>query len=419
MRFPITVITIFSLLLLFSCKNEPKKNHELTPEISRKSIQAIDNPSDGNASLPRLFATNEALYMSWVERKDSLTILKYSIFDQKTWSNPVHVTAGNDWFVNWADFPAISVNNGTVLTNILQKSASGTYTYDIKLNLKTPSRNSESLPQNFILHNDETKSEHGFVSMLPWKNDSFFVTWLDGRNTTGAHDKNEENSGGAMTLRSAEVTAKGEILNRTELDSRVCDCCKTAAAMTPSGPVVVYRDRDENEVRDISLVRWQQNNEWSNPIRIGEDHWKINGCPVNGPSIDAFDNTLVTAWFTAARGEGEVEVAFSMDGGMSFGKTFRVDAGNATGRVDAVMLNHNEAAILWMEPHGNEEFIQLRKIDVNGLKQPAITIAKTSEDRASGFPQLEILDDTLYIAWTSILENTETIKTVSLSIQDL
>jgi hypothetical protein len=56
---------------------------------------------------------------------------------------------------------------------------------------------------------------------------------------------------------------------------------------------------------------------------------------------------------------------------------------------------------------------------VNGVKQPAITIAKTSEDRASGFPQLEMLDDTLYVAWTSILENGETIKTVSLSIQDL
>jgi hypothetical protein len=419
MRFTISFIAFVTLLISVGCKNEPKKAEEVTSDTSHESIQVIDNPTTGNASLPRLFATNEALYMSWVERKDSMAILKYSIFDQETWSSPMHVNSGNDWFVNWADFPAIAVNNGVVLTNILQKSASGTYTYDIKLNLNTPLTISEALPQNFILHNDGTQSEHGFVSMLPWNDDSFFVTWLDGRNTSGSHDATEMNSGGAMTLRSAEVSTSGVITNRTELDARVCDCCKTSAAMTPSGPVVVYRDRDENEVRDISLVRWQQDIGWSDPISIGNDHWKINGCPVNGPSIDAFDTTLVTTWFTAARGEGEVEVAFSIDGGISFGKTYRVDAGNATGRVDAVMLSLTEAAILWMEPHGDEEFIQLMKIDVNGVKQPAITIAKTSEDRASGFPQLEMLDDTLYVAWTSILENGETIKTVSLSIQDL
>lgn len=420
-RFTVLILLNAIIITAYSCKNTDENSKENTQEIVSNKIVGFDNPSKEIASLPRLFASDENLYMSWVEREDSLAILKYSIFNTKNWSDPVEVTSGNDWFVNWADFPAIAANNGNILTNILQKSADGTYTYDVKLNLNSLAGDDNLIPKNFILHNDGTQSEHGFVSMIPWGDDSFFITWLDGRNTPGenAESNGHGHGGGAMTLRAARVTYSGEILDRTELDDRVCDCCKTSAAMTPSGPVVVYRDRDEDEIRDISMVRWEQDQGWSKPKTLGNDQWEIQGCPVNGPAIDALDSTLVTAWFTAPLGDGKVNVNFSTDGGLSFSDTYRVDAGNATGRVDVVMLNQNEAALIWMEPHGKDEFIQLMKIDRHGVKQSAITVAKTSVDRASGFPQLELLKDKLYISWTYIGENTEIIKTASISVEDL
>lgn len=421
MRFSVLILFAVTFIIHYSCKNTSENSKENKIEKSEERISMMANPSKGIASLPRLFASEDALYMSWVEQSDSLVTLKYSIFDKNTWKEPVKVTYGADWFVNWADFPAIAANNGTVITNILQKSADATYTYDVKLNLNHTTSGHDALQKDFILHNDGTQSEHGFVSILPWDEDSFFITWLDGRNTPGenAEGDGHGHGGGAMTLRSARVTSSGEILDRTELDDRVCDCCKTSAAMTSSGPVVVYRDRDENEIRDISMVRWDKKNGWSSPVTLGDDQWKIVGCPVNGPEIDAYDDNLVTAWFTAPQGEGKVNVNFSQDGGLSFGKTYRVDAGNATGRVDVVMLNQDEAALIWMEPHGSDEFIQLMKIDIQGNKQPAITVAKTSVDRGSGFPQLEVLDEKLYIAWTNILENSETIKMASISVKDL
>ena len=43
--------------------------------------------------------------------------------------------------MNWADFPAIAENNGSILTNVLQKSAEGTYTYDIRLQLFSKQKN--------------------------------------------------------------------------------------------------------------------------------------------------------------------------------------------------------------------------------------------------------------------------------------
>ena len=103
------------------------------------------------------------------------------------------------------------------------------------------------------------KSEHGFVSMLPYNNDSFFVTWLDGRTLVGVPKENEQ-----MTLRAAFIDAEGEITNDILLDDKTCECCNTAATMTANGPIVAYRDRSDTEIRDISIVRFVNGN-WTGP----------------------------------------------------------------------------------------------------------------------------------------------------------
>lgn len=414
----------FIVLLLISCKDNPEKETEPSPEVVTTAIKndtaiiAIENPSAGNSQLPRLFSNGKNIYFSWVTRKDSTDQLFYSVFDGKNWELPNLIAQGNDWFTNWADFPAIAYNNGSVLTNHLQKSASDTYAYDIQLNL----RSGQSVTKkNFILHNDGTKSEHGFVSMLPYKENRFFVTWLDGRHTTGdSKEHNSHSAGGAMTLRSAIVDPTGKITNRTELDDRVCDCCQTSAAMTSNGPVVVYRDRSDDEIRDISIVR-NVNGTWTAPQTIGEDNWKIAGCPVNGPSVDAIGNTLAVGWFTVSNGEGDVKVAFSEDSGETFTRAYRIDAGSATGRVDVVMLNEakKEAAIVWMQPNSEEELIYVMKINHHGYTGKPIVLTQSSAERASGFPQVEKLGEHLYFAWTSVTEDQKHIKTAKLLISNL
>ena len=57
--------------------------------------------------------------------------------------------------------------------------------YDPSCNhyLKRPMQLGEKIKEDFILHSDGVKSEHGFVSIIPNDNNGFYVTWLDGRNT--------------------------------------------------------------------------------------------------------------------------------------------------------------------------------------------------------------------------------------------
>lgn len=399
-------------LILFSCKSEIKKTTTLASEVNKEILLKLNSPSQKNSSLPKLFSNDNGLYMSWVENTDSLSILNYARYQNEQWSEAYKITFGADWFVNWADFPTITENNGTVLTHILQKSAPDTYTYDVKLNMF--SEVDETLKNNILLHNDGTKSEHGFVSMLPYKENQFFITWLDGRKTVNVPKGKEQ-----MTLRAAFISSEGKITGDTQIDNRICDCCQTSATQSNSSILVAYRDRSEEEVRDISVVRWNENNGWSKPAVIGNDNWKINGCPVNGPSIDAFNENVALAWFSGSNDNPRVQIAFSQDEGDTFGLPIRIDAGNAIGRVNVAMMDKNTAFVLWMEPKGNDTLIQLVKAQANGEMGKVFTVSKTRAERASGFPQLEIVEEKVYIAWTSLEEEKPQIKTVSLLIKNL
>ena len=398
--------------LLVSCKTETSKSEPAVLVNNRHTaIIEIKNPSLINSSLPRLFSNGEDLLMSWIQNKDSIASLKYSKFNGINWTAPTEIISGSDWFVNWADFPAIADNNGSILTNILKKSAEGTYTYDIHLQLYSKQKN--TWKNNILLNQDGIKSEHGFVSMLPYNNDSFFVTWLDGRTLVGVSKENEQ-----MTLRAAFIDAEGEISNDILLDDKTCECCNTAATMTSNGPIVAYRDRSDTEIRDISIVRFVNGN-WTAPKNVYQDHWEIPGCPVNGPAIDSFNDAVALAWFTAENDNPRIQVSFSENQGETFGLQYRVDNGNAIGRVDVVMIDQNNAVVSWMEPDGIDTLIQILKVSSNGEKNMPITITKTRSERSSGFPQLEVVGDKLYLAWTSLEDKKPAIKIVTVLASDL
>lgn len=406
---------LISIVFLSSCGKNKETN---TPSSSKaveevnsinKELQIVNLPVDGKAHLPRLNSAGGKLFMSWVEEKEDLTVLKHSIYDKEKWDEPRVTVWGSDWFVNWADFPALGVNEeGYVLTNILQKSAKGTYDYDIKLQL---SQGDKLIKDDFLLNTDGIPAEHGFVSFAAYK-DGFYASWLDGRNT-----KNEDASLNMMTLRNAFIDSIGNISQETEIDARVCDCCNTATAITENGPVVVYRDRsDVPEVRDMAIVR-KVNGKWTAPVAIGNDNWLLNGCPVNGPAIDAIKNEVVVSWFTAEGDTPRVMTAFSSDGGATFGKSIRVDSGNAIGRVGAQLLDNGNAIVSWLEPQGDKTVLQVVTMYKEGSLGNVTTVTTTSAERQSGFPQLEVIDDTVYVAWTDIDGENSSIKMVEFDIE--
>jgi hypothetical protein len=73
-----------------------------------------------------------------------------------------------------------------------------------------------------------------------------------------------------------------------------------------------------------------------------------------------------------------------------------------------------------MQPKAEDEVIYLMKINSHGYTGNPIIISKSSPERASGFPQLELLGDTLYFAWTSLGEESiPSVKMASYQVTDL
>ncbi len=379
-------------LILAGC-SQPSSDNEV-----QKTPSTIESPANGNSSLPYLLvAANDKMYMSWVEEQGDSTYLNYASFSNDQWTEPSLIAIGTDWFVNWADYPMVAANeNGEMLAHYLAKSAAGTYSYDVNIRRNAGTGWTEPI----IPHTDGTPTEHGFVSMVPLPDQSFQLAWLDGRNTSGDHGAHH----GAMTLRTAVMDIEGNISNESVLDNRVCDCCQTSGAMTSNGPIFVYRDRSELEIRDMAIVRMVNGN-WTEPRTIYSDQWKINGCPVNGPRVSAIGNTLGVAWFSVPNGKPQVKVIFSEDGGASFGKPVMIDEKSPVGRVDMVMINNKSAYVSWLGKEGEKTVIKTCKVNLNGQVGTPVVIAETSDARASGFPQMELYNGQLYFAWTELKDD--------------
>ena len=310
---------------------------------------------------------------------------------------PRTIAEGTNWFVNWADFPSMTVlPDGSLAAHWLVRSGEGTYAYDVNVARSFDGGASWSKP--LAPHRDGTQTEHGFVSLIPASDGSLGAAWLDGRETQPG-DGHDAHGGGAMTLRYAEISRDGALRAETLIDARVCDCCQTAAAMTAEGPVVVFRDRSGTEVRDVSIVRLR-NGAWSEPRPVFEDGWQIHGCPVNGPSVAAEGRRVAVAWFTLAGDTPRVKLAFSSDAGGSFGAPVIVDDGNPLGRVDTLLLDDGSALVSWVEQSAEGSTLRVRRVRDDGSREAAVTVAPAGAVRANSFPQMARAGDTLVIAWT-------------------
>jgi len=354
----------------------------------------------GDAREPELNTTPDGrLIMSWVENSgDKRHILRAVILDSQGWSKVITVAEGDNWFVNWADFPSvIGLSDGSLAAHWLVKSGDGTYAYNVNISRSKDGGSTWTTP--IVPHLDNTQTEHGFVSLLPLPDGKVGAIWLDGRMMKDVKGENHEApQSTSMTLRYATIDNTGKLFDEVELDDRVCECCQTSAALTSDGAIAVYRDRSTDEMRDISAVR-QRPGGWANSKLVHADNWKISGCPVNGPSVSADGRRVAVAWFTGVNDNPTVKVAFS-DNNSDFNTPIDVDEGDAVGRVDVLMLSDGSALVCWLSGTVEQGTIKVRRVGVDGKLGPASVIATTSISRSSGFPRMARIGNEVYFAWT-------------------
>ena len=366
------------------------------------SVTELAVPAGDGAREPALFAMADGrVLMSWTEPSEAGFAVRVATGDASGWSEPRTVVQADDLFVNWADFPsAVAWPDGTLAAHWLRTNGDASYSYDV--NIARSDDEGRTWGQVVVPHRDGTQRQHGFVTLLPVDGGRLMALWLDGRNyaATGGFASGDAASD-AMQLRTTILDADGGLSDDTLLDARTCTCCQTSAAVTGSGKVlVVYRDRSEDEIRDISILR-MADGVWSQPEPVSRDGWQIGGCPVNGPAIDSSGRRAAVAWFTAADNVPKVKLAFSDDDGESFGAAIGIDQGSPTGRVDVLQLEDGSALASWLEQTSLGEAIYLCRVTAaSGCGEPKV-VAISRTGRTLGFPRMVLGGDGVYIAWTA------------------
>ncbi len=382
-----------------------------------QSLDEIETPAAQGAEAPSLAILPDGrVLMSWIETDGPVhASVRTAILDGSDWSQPVTVVEGDDLFINYADFPSVAaLPDGTLAINWSRMNGDSYFAYDTNISLSYD--DGATWGAGIVPHWDGTERQHGFVSMVLDGSGGILAMWLDGRNhDTGDSQGAAEAEGDAMQLRATTLAADGELSEEILLDDRTCTCCQTTAVALDDGTVLLaYRDRTEDEIRDISLVR-RVNGVWSEPVGISGDGWEIAGCPVNGPAIDAYGSRVALVWYTEANNIPAVRMAFSDDRGANFGAAIGIDLGAPFGGVDVVQLSDGSALFSWVERTAvGEAVLVCRATPADGCGAPvALTLVRAG--RTIGFPRMVASGANVWIAWNETSRAADGALTVRLA----
>lgn len=373
-------------------------------------VQAVKSPAADASSAPQLTGDGDRAILSWIERANPRNLVRFSEWSPSGWSAPKSAASGNDLVINAADVPSVrALGDGSLAAAWMVANGPDPEGYDLRLAF---SKDGTTWTKPVSPHHDRTETQHGFASLFQAPGAGLGLVWLDGRATSSKLAHPSDNMG----LRAAVFSRAGQQLRETAIDTRVCECCPTSIATTAEGPIVAFRNRSDKEIRDIYVSRFAAGR-WTPPVRVHEDGWAIEACPVNGPSISARNRDVAVAWFTALKDEGKAYVAFSRDGGRVFGQPVRVDDEKAIGHVDVELLQDGAAAVSWVEFTTDRSQLRVRRIESNGSRSTSVTVAGTGEGRVAGHPRLAQARDELLFAWTETTRNASHVVTARASLK--
>lgn len=393
------------------------KRDEAVPAVAKPAngdyvVQDWVLPAQPGSMAPGLHvAPDGRVLISWLNRQEGRrNVLQFASWtDAGGWQSlPRTIAVGQSLVANWADTPhMLATADGALWVQWLQANATSPSAYDVVL---ARSRDGGmSWTQITRVNDDTTASEHGFAALWPRGPNAVGIAWLDGREQQVAHgtDANDgAHHGGAMQLRANGFDMDLARGVDAVVDARACDCCQTDAASTDRGTVLAWRDRSDDEVRDIVVSRLQDDGAWTKPVPVHADGWKSEACPVNGPAIDASGNTAVVAWYSEAGGTPTVRIARSTDAGDAFAVPVTVDSDAAVrGQVD-VAIDEQQAWVAWLREDAKGQALMLARYTPDLSKRlQLIEVARLgARGHASGTPRLVVDAGGAWLAWTDVID---------------
>ncbi len=218
-----------------------------------------------------------------------------------------------------------------------------------------------------LVPGSEGSGSRGWQSVAVDDRGRVAVLWLDHRRTVAADSMHQHAMGasaGTTPMPKADPTERAGLsdlyfntlggASATRITASVCYCCKTSMAVAGDNIYAVWRHVFPGGMRDIGYTMSSDRGRRFTPIsRVGNDQWKFDGCPDNGPAIavDAQRRAHVV-WPTPADGKTMTNMAlfYAMSGdGRTFGARTRIPARGPASHPQVVIDANGSVLIAWDE----------------------------------------------------------------------
>jgi hypothetical protein len=361
----------------------------------------IASPAEPYSRAPQLARSpGGAVALVWAETApDSAAQIRLSWFNAQnnSWSAAVTVATGKNIVSNADNTPQAAVSRSGEIAVLWyeaepasQNAADNAHGSEpSSLAMVSFSKNRGQTWSAPTRLTQESRSQE-FASLAALSDERFLAVWLDGRQSEpGA--KSDLAHPPSQALYGREIGTASRTTADVLLDGRVCDCCPTGLVSFEDGTALaVYRDRGDDEIRDIASVSYHDNR-WSSPVPLSHDGWKIAGCPVNGPALASSGPHVCVAWFSAPTGQPQVLASTSTSAGSPFLMPLRIDDRAALGKTAVAVLGDGTSFVCWIETAGADAVVMLRRIDAQGDRSVPVRLATLTGSAKRGIPRLALL----------------------------
>ena len=277
----------------------------------------------------------------------------------------------------------IALSDGTLVAHWVEAPPEGD---DAEFSYVSVSKDGLKWTAPVMAHKDHSMVQHGLASIVASGDHEASIVWLEALQGEDA----------PVALKRTVVSAEGKVVKEEALDTDVCGCCPTSIVKTARGLLVAYRDHTPQDIRDISVLRFE-NGKWSAPKNINPDNWKLNACPTNAAAAAAKGDRVAIAWYTGAQDSPREQFVFSSDSGTTFSKPVLLSTGRSFGYT-SIALDGQDAVVSWLEQIGDNARIVARRITATGAAGPSIQVAQGSR-KSLGYPRILQAGNETWVAW--------------------
>lgn len=302
---------------------------------------------DGNFNPSIVQDRRGGFYLAYIRRANgsSDVMIRHST-DGKSFSEPVRVNdREGDATVRNENPPKVAVAfNGDVYVCWANERAR----WKGNIRFARSTDGGKSFSPSITINSDAEKEPtgHAFQSVAVDKTGRIYVAWIDERNKK-AGDR------GAEIWMSQSIDAGKTFSGDHKIISDVCECCRTNIQIDSAGRLfLAYRTVPANGpmYRDIVVARSSDRGKSFAPVKVSEDGWEINACPVTGPGLSVDSRgQIAVVWFTGGDRQG-LYYAASTNHGASYSPRKLLESNQNMGKhAQAVALADGRVFVAWDE----------------------------------------------------------------------